>query len=250
MNLRLFVSLPLCEGSDVSLPAGPARHAQVRRVQPGDTVLLFDGRGQDWPATVLAMGKAEVRVRIGAALPVRRELPWPVTLALAMPANERMDTLVEKATELGAGRIQPLHTERSVLRLQGERAARKREHWQAIAQGACEQCGRAVVPEVAPVASLGPWLESLPPQRADQRLLLSLTPGARGLAVLGLPANAGTALITLSGPEGGLTVDEETAARQAGFQAANLGPRVLRAETAPLAVLAWLALQPAGIGGH
>jgi 16S rRNA (uracil1498-N3)-methyltransferase len=250
MNLRLFVSLPLCEGAEVSLPAGPARHAQVRRVQPGDTVLLFDGRGQDWPATVLAMGKAEVRVRIGAVLPVRRELPWPVTLALAMPANERMDTLVEKATELGAGRIQPLHTERSVLRLQGERAARKREHWQAIAQGACEQCGRAIVPEVAPVALLGPWLQSLPPQRADQRLLLSLTPGALGLAGLGLPATVGTPLVTLSGPEGGLTAEEEAAARKAGFLAADLGPRVLRAETAPLAVLAWLALQPAGIGGH
>jgi hypothetical protein len=84
-----------------SLPPGPARHAQVRRVQPGDTLLLFDGQGADWPATVLAMGKTEVRVRVGAPLAGARELPWPVTLALAMPANERMDTLVEKATELG-----------------------------------------------------------------------------------------------------------------------------------------------------
>ena len=163
MNLRLFVSLPLREGLEVSLPPGPARHAQVRRVQPGDHLLLFDGRGQDWPATVVAMVKAEVRVRVGPPLAVQRELPWPVTLALAMPANERMDTLVEKAAELGAAHIQPLHTERSVLRLQGERAERKREHWQAIARSACEHCGRAIVPQVAPVVALATWLQGLPP---------------------------------------------------------------------------------------
>lgn len=249
MNLRLFVSLPLREGSEVSLPPGPARHAQVRRVQPGDHLLLFDGRGQDWPATVLAMGKAEVRVRVGSPLAVLRELPWPVTLALAMPANERMDTLVEKATELGATQIQPLHTERSVLRLQGDRAERKREHWQAIAQSACEQCGRAVVPQVAPVAALATWLQGLPPAPAEQRLLLSLAPDARDLAAWGLPAASGTPLVTLSGPEGGLTDDEEASARSAGFRGTRLGPRVLRAETAPLAVLAWLALQPSGIDG-
>lgn len=249
MNLRLFVSVPLREGSEVSLPPGPARHAQVRRVQPGDHLLLFDGRGQDWPATVLAMGKAEVRVRVGSPLAVQRELPWPVTLALAMPANERMDTLVEKATELGATQIQPLHTERSVLRLQGDRAERKREHWQAIAQSACEQCGRAVVPQVAPVAALATWLQGLPPASAGQRLLLSLAPGAHDLAAWGLPAASGTPLVTLSGPEGGLTDDEEASARSTGFQGTRLGPRVLRAETAPLAVLAWLALQPSGIDG-
>lgn len=249
MSLRLFVPPPLTEGAELSLPPGPARHAQVRRVQPGDVLLLFDGLGHDWPATVLAMGKTEVRVRIGAALPVHRELPWPVTLALAMPANERMDTLVEKASELGATQIQPLHSERSVLRLQGERAERKREHWQAIAAAACEQCGRAVVPQVAPVAALGAWLQALPPAGTTTRLLLSLAPGAQGMVQRGLPAAAGTALLTLSGPEGGLTADEETAARAAGFSGIDLGPRVLRAETAPLAVLAWLALQAAGIKG-
>ena len=218
-------------------------------MQPGDALVLFNGQGHDWPATVLTMGKTEVRVRLGAATPVHRELPWPVTLALAMPANERMDILVEKATELGAAHIQPLHSERSVLRLHGERAERKREHWQAIAAAACEQCGRAVVPQVAPVASLGAWLQALPPAGTGPRLLLSLTPGAQGLAQRGLPATVGTPLITLSGPEGGLTVDEEAAAKAAGFTGVDLGPRVLRAETAPLAVLAWLALQPAGIGG-
>jgi len=251
MNLRLFVSLPLREGLEVSLPPGPARHAQVRRVQPGDDLLLFDGRGQDWPATVVAMVKAEVRVRVGPPLAVQRELPWPVTLALAMPANERMDTLIEKAAELGAAHIQPLHTERSVLRLQGERAERKREHWQAIARSACEQCGRAIVPQVAPVAALATWLQGLPPPApAELRLLLSLTPGARDPAAWGLPAASGTPLVTLSGPEGGLTDDEEASAQSAGFRGTRLGPRVLRAETAPLAVLAWLSLQPSGMDGR
>lgn len=248
-HLRLYVALPLHEGLECGLPPGPARHAQVRRVQPGDALMLFDGQGQDWPATVLAMGKTEVRVRIGRAQAVQRELPWSVTVALAMPANERMDTLVEKATELGVARIQPLHSERSVLRLQGERAQRKREHWQAIATAACEQCGRATVPEVAPVQALHAWLQALPPGPQGERLLLSLAPGARSLAGLGLPGLAGGPLLTLSGPEGGLTGEEEAAARAAGFQSAALGPRVLRAETAPLAVLAWLALQGVDGGG-
>src|SRR5258708_4911271 len=98
--LRLFVDQPLDPGAVLVLPAAAARHAQVRRVQPGDALALFDGRGADWPAEVLAMGRSEVRVQLGAPQAVERELPWPVTLAIGMPANERMDLLVEKATEL------------------------------------------------------------------------------------------------------------------------------------------------------
>ncbi len=250
--MRLFVPLPLTEGAELPLPEGPARHAMVRRVQPGDTLTLFDGSGRDWPAQVLAVGRSSVGVRLGAPTAVHAELAQPVTVALAMPANERMDWLVEKATELGVATIQPLHSERSVLRLAGERALRKQQHWQAVAQAACEQCGRAVVPTVAPVAALTDWLRGLPalsasasaagagPDAAPSRWLLSLQPDAQPAAVRGLPAGP---LCTLSGPEGGLTPDEEAAARAAGFLALDLGPRVLRAETAPLAVLSWLALQ-------
>ena len=259
--MRLFVPLPLTEGAELPLPEGAARHAMVRRVQPGDTLTLFDGSGSDWPAHVLAVGRSSVSVRVGAPTPVHAELPQPVTVALAMPANERMDWLVEKATELGVSVIQPLHSERSVLRLAGERATRKQQHWQAVAQAACEQCGRAVVPQVAPVAALMDWLRGLPglllepgsapapapaaataPAPAPARWLLSLQPDARPAAARGRPAGP---LCTLSGPEGGLTPDEEAAAHAAGFMALDLGPRVLRAETAPLAVLAWLALQQA-----
>ena len=246
--MRLFVPLPLQAGGEISLPPGPARHAQVRRVQPGDVLQLFDGSGHDWPATVLAVGRSEVRVMLGAALPVQRELPRHVTLALAMPANERMDALVEKATELGVGAVQPLMSSRSVLRLSGERAQRKQLHWQAIAEAACEQCGRARVPVVAPVQELSAWLAGRGPAGASHRWLLSLQADAQNLAALCASVSSAAAgadaspVWTLSGPEGGLAPEEETAARAAGFVPVALGPRVLRADTAPLAVLAWLGL--------
>ena len=242
--MRLFVPQPLSAGAELVLPHGAARHAMVRRVQPGDGLTLFDGSGSDWAATVQAVTRSGVTVRIGAAQPVRRELAQQVTVAAVMPANERMDWLVEKATELGVARILPLHSERSVLRLHGERAERKRAHWQAVAEAACEQCGRAVVPQVAAVAPLLDWLRDPRLSRAlepgSARWLLSLQPDARSAPVLGLPSGP---LCTLSGPEGGFTAEEEAAARAAGFVAVDLGPRVLRAETAPLAVLGWLTLQ-------
>ncbi len=233
--LRLYVDAPLAAGQRLDLPPGPARHAQVRRVQPGDALLLFDGRGGEWQARVQAMGRQSVQVELLAHAAVDRELRPRVTLAVGMPANERMDWLVEKATELGAAALQPLLCERSVLRLQGERAERKREHWQAQAVAAAEQCGRTQLPAVQPVRRLADWLLGLP--AGGVRWLLSpqaASPPAR-------PA-ADAALLVLSGPEGGLSADEERAARAAGFDAVQLGPRVLRAETAPLAVLAWLAL--------
>lgn len=241
MNLRLFVDVPLQAGSDITLPPGATRHAQVRRVQPGDALCLFDGQGSDWPATVLRVGRSEVVVNLGPPVPVATELPLAVTLAVGMPANERMDTLVEKATELGVAAIQPLVCERAVLRLAGERAERKRAHWQAIAQAACEQSGRARVPQLGPVTSLAGWLAGLPAAPAnDARLLLSLGATARPLRLL--PPTGGMVSV-LSGPEGGLTPAEEDAAMAAGFVPTALGARVLRADTAPLAALAWLGLQ-------
>jgi 16S rRNA (uracil1498-N3)-methyltransferase len=246
MTLRLFVELPLQAHGELSLPATAARHAQVRRVQPGDSLLLFDGSGSDWPATVLAMGRSEVRVQVGAPQPVAHELPVAITLALGMPANERMDMVVEKATELGVAALAPLHTSRSVLRLHGERALRKRAHWQGIAQAACEQCGRAQVPVIAPVHGLTEWLQQA--FTPAHRLVLSLRADALPLHTLSPSLAAVKALIFLSGPEGGLSQDEEDAARASGYQAVSLGARVLRADTAPLAALAWLALEAGRTG--
>ena len=244
MTLRLFVPGPLQPLAQVALPEAAARHAMVRRVQPGDELLLFDGRGLDWPAQVLAVTRSGVSVCVGQPQVVDTELRVSVTVALVMPANERMDVLMEKATELGVAHIQPLHSVRSVLRLGSERAQRKRAHWQAIAQAACEQCGRAVVPQVAPVRDLQDWLQDLAQGRLQPapplaRWLLSLQPLARRAAAHPWPSQG---LCTLSGPEGGFAPDEEAAAHAAGFEPVALGPRVLRAETAPLAVLAWLAL--------
>lgn len=237
MRLRLFVDTPLLEaGQLIDLPPGPARHAQVLRVQPGDPLLVFDGRQDlEWQALVMAMGRSSVQVRLQHARPVAAELAQPVRLAVVMPANDRMDFLVEKATELGASAIQPLMSERSVLRLSGERADKKRAHWQGVAVAAAEQCGRVRVPQIEPVAALPAWLERLPPTEADTRWLAS--PGAeRGGAA---PAGA---LTLLTGPEGGLSPAEEERAVAAGFRRIGLGPRILRADTAPLALLAWLGL--------
>lgn len=232
---RLHCPEPLHAGLQLALPPGPARHVQVLRLQPGDTLTLFDGRGGEYDATVDHMGRSEVRVQVGAHRAVECEPEVAVHLALGMPANERMDWLVEKATELGVASIQPLLAERSVLRLAGERAQKKQAHWQAIAIAACEQCGRNRVPTVHAIEPLAGWVAG----QAKAGLVLSLREGTQGLA----GAAAGQREVTLlSGPEGGLAAAEEDAALARGWQAAHLGPRVLRAETAPLAALAVLTL--------
>jgi 16S rRNA (uracil1498-N3)-methyltransferase len=234
---RFFIDLPLRGHDMLALPAGVARHVQVLRLQPGAAITLFDGSGGEWEATVERIGRSDVTVRLGRHHAVERELAVPVTLALGMPANERMDALVEKATELGVAQIQPLLCERSVLRLAGERAQKKVAHWHAVALAACEQCGRTRVPQIAPVEACAAWLGRLVPG-AQARWLLSLVDAAP-LASATWPLGG---VVCLSGPEGGLSPQEEAAARAAGFGAVSLGPRVLRADTAPLAVLAHLAL--------
>ena len=233
---RLYVALPLHTGDELVLPPGPSRHAQVLRLQPGEALTLFNGEGGEWSAEVLRMGRSEVSVRVGAHHAVERELGVQVTLALGMPANERMDTLVEKATELGVALIQPLVCERSVLRISGERAQKKVEHWRGVAIAAAEQSGRTRVPEIAAVCSLPEWLrDGVMPQ---QCYVLSLR---EGRAFDGAPA--ANSVCFLSGPEGGLSDAEEGAALRVGFTPLSLGARVLRADTAPLAVLAALALR-------
>jgi 16S rRNA (uracil1498-N3)-methyltransferase len=243
---RLHVPLPLREGETVTLPPAAARHVQVLRLQPGMPLTLFSGDGGEHAAVVERMGRSEVSVRVGAHATVERELPLAVTLAVGMPANDRMDALVEKATELGVAAIQPLMCERSVLRLAGERADKRREHWQGIAVAACEQSGRTRVPVIEPVCELERWLREAP-ALPSARWVLSLGEGVRPLGAAMSPSPA--AVVVLSGPEGGLAPAEELIVREAGFTPLGLGPRVLRADTAPLAVLAALALQAAGLEG-
>jgi 16S rRNA (uracil1498-N3)-methyltransferase len=232
---RFHCPVPLVSGQSLELPPGAARHVQVLRLQPGVRITLFNGEGGEFDATIEEMGRRDVRVQVGAHDAVEREARHRITLALGIPANERMDWLVEKATELGAAAIRPLLTERTVLRLTGERAAKRLAHWQGIAVAACEQCGRNRVPVIHPVQDLADWLRQLPGAQDEARLLLALRADARAL-----PEASTQGVTVLSGPEGGLSVSEEDSALRAGFQPVTLGPRVLRAETAPLAVLSRL----------
>jgi len=228
---------PLTEGQTLELPPGAARHVQVLRLQPGAVITLFNGDGGEYEAVVERMGRSDVQARIARHHPIEREAGREIHLAVGMPANERMDWLVEKATELGVASIRPLIAQRSVLKLSGERAEKKRGHWQAVATAACEQCGRNQVPRVHEPQDLSRWLEAAPDQAL--RLVLSLEAGARSL----MQAGEGAApVLVLSGPEGGLSAQEERAAIAHGFQPVSLGSRVLRAETAPLAVVAALTL--------
>ncbi|MGE0496564.1 MAG: 16S rRNA (uracil(1498)-N(3))-methyltransferase [Ramlibacter sp.] len=236
---RFHCPLPLTPGTPLDLPAGAARHVQVLRLQPGGTVTLFNGEGGEFEATIEHMGRSDVRVRVGARSAVEREAARAVHLAVGLMASERMDWLVEKATELGVASVQPLLAQRSVLRLSGERAEKKRAHWQAVAVAACEQCGRNRVPVLHPVRSTDEWLAQGLDVQAGRFFVLSLAADAQPLQAT---EDAGAHGITLlSGPEGGLSPAEEAQARQAGFQPLTLGPRVLRAETAPLAALSRLA---------
>ncbi|WP_374429069.1 16S rRNA (uracil(1498)-N(3))-methyltransferase [Ideonella dechloratans] len=238
MPVRVHLEAPLSEGAALTLPPEPSRHIQVLRLQPGDALTVFNGEGGEWDATVTRMGRQDVDLRIGAHHRAERELACPVTIALGMPANERMDALVEKATELGVAAIQPLMCARSVLKLAGDRAEKRRAHWQAVAVAAAEQSCRTRVPAVAPILALDRWLGALGPA-AGLRHVLSFGPDAAAPATL---LQARGPVLLLSGPEGGLDPREEGQARQAGFAPLSLGPRVLRADTAPLAALSLLAL--------
>jgi 16S rRNA (uracil1498-N3)-methyltransferase len=250
MTPRIFVAEPFAAGAAVALPGQALRHVQALRLQRGDAVVLFNGSdGAEWPGELVEIGRSRAVVRVGAAVEVDRELGCAVTLAIGVPANDRMDALVEKAGELGAAAIQPLVCARSVLRLEGERAEARRRHWQAVAASASEQCGRARIATVLSIAPFAAWLRSLDANTAAARIVLSLDREAVDptSAWAQREAAAATPVIVLSGPEGGLEAGEEQAAVAAGFVRVRLGPRVLRADTAPLAWLAWLGL--GGMGG-
>jgi 16S rRNA (uracil1498-N3)-methyltransferase len=227
----------------LDLPPTAARHVQVLRMQPGHTLTLFNGEGGEFTAEVQHMGRSDVRVVVGEHRDVECEAAIQVHLAVGMPANDRMDWLVEKATELGVHRITPLMTERSVVRLSGERAEKKQAHWQAVAVSACEQCGRNRVPVIDVPESLNAWLARQTPQAEVVHGVLSLHASTQPLSALRAGAGASkTTWVLLNGPEGGLTDAEDAAARAKGFAAVSLGERVLRAETAALGALALLTL--------
>ncbi len=235
---RYHCPIPLHIGNELDLPAGAARHVQVLRHQPGDVITLFEGQtgngftGGEFQATITRMGRSDVGVRVDSHSPAEREAARAVHLVVGMPANERMDWLVEKATELGVASIQPVMAARSVLKLKGDRADKKIERWQSIAVSACEQCGRNRIPTVHPLLPLSQRLQQLP--QSDVRLLMGLHHPTSLKAIQPAPQR----ITLMIGPEGGWSPEEEAAAFQTGFQSILLGKRVLRTETAALAAIA------------
>lgn len=235
MNPRFFCPQPLASNSLAELPSAAAHHAlRVLRLSVGDAVTLFNGEGGEYPGQIAEAGRA-VRVRLGAWDAVERESPLELVLAQALPSGDKMDWVVQKAVELGVARIQPLLAARSVVRLAGERAARRVEHLRQVAVSACEQCGRNRVPEIAPILDLRQWLGHLPQDNEISRLLLSPQGGRRPRELAGT-----NGFLLLVGPEGGLDAEEAAMARMVGFADLSLGPRILRTETAGPAALAAL----------
>lgn len=241
---RFFCPLPLAAGTRLALPAAAARHAvRALRLGDGDALTLFDGGGGEYPARIVGVAREAVEVELAAHVARECESPLDLTLLQALQSGDKMDLTIQKAVELGVARVVPLLSRRSVVRLEGERALRRVEHWRGIAVSACEQCGRNRVPAVEPIERFERWVAQAT-QVAQvaptgvRRLLLDPL-GGRTLASLPPPA-AGERIELLIGAEGGLAPEELDSARRAGFVGIRLGPRVLRTETAGLAALAAL----------
>lgn len=229
---RFFCPDALAPGAVLALPENAARHAaRVLRLGPGAALTLFDGRGGEYSARIAAVRKDAVDAEVLAWRERECESPLRIRLVQALQAGDKMDLTVQKAVELGVDAIRPVASRRSVVRLEGDRAARRVEHWRGVAASACEQCGRNRVPEVAAIESFEHWLA----RPADVPLRLMLSPTAT-LTLAELPP--ARSLELLIGAEGGLDPREAEMAEAAGFVGVRLGPRVLRTETAGLAALA------------
>jgi 16S rRNA (uracil1498-N3)-methyltransferase len=229
---RLYLPRRLTVGAAVPLDDSAFNHAvRVLRLKPGAEVILFDGEGGAFAATLADVGKREAWARVTEALPGDAESPLRIVLAQGIARGEKMDYTLQKAVELGVAAIQPLFAARGGVDLAGERLARKLQHWRGIVIGACEQCGRNRLPELREPLALADWLA----RPAEPGLRLSLDPSAeRSLRGLESPKGAVTLLI---GPEGGLNPVEIARARADGFIGVRLGPRILRTETAGVAAL-------------
>ena len=243
MPSRFYYPSEISAGRVIELPANAAHHAaRVLRLEQGDAVTLFNGAGGEFAATIARIGKSGAAVMVEKHLAIERESPLSITLAQAVCANEKMDWIVQKGVELGVSRIQPIAANRSVVRLSGERADRRMQHWQQIAISACEQCGRNRVPQVLPLLSLPYWLGGKKGEQHDLNqghdLCFMLSPSAKQRLRDFPEAVTAATLTLLVGAEGGFAPEEETAAVVAGFIPLRLGGRILRTESAALASIA------------
>jgi 16S rRNA (uracil1498-N3)-methyltransferase len=233
---RLFVDAELGPRSMVELPEAAAHHAaRVLRLADGDTVVLFDGHGGEYDARLVIPGRGQVSAETGERRDPARESPLQVTLVQAISSSDRMDFTIQKAVELGVAAIQPVFSAKSLVRLSGEREAKKLAHWRRIVIAACEQCGRNRLPEVREATSV----EACSRSASETALRLLLSPeGNAGLTAV--KPRTGQAIVLAAGPEAGFSDSEAQVLQRAGFVPLRLGPRILRTETAALAALAAL----------
>ncbi len=237
---RFYVNAELAVGRRLVLPRDTAQHAlRVLRLTNGEVVTLFNGHGGEYVARLVVedQRKATACVDLLDFDDREAELPFDITVAQGLSGGDKMEWTIEKAIELGAVAIQPLACMRSVVRLSGERALKRMLHWRALCLAACAQCGRNRLPVIHAPLTLDAWLGTVP--KSALKLLLSPR-GTQHLATVAAP-HTGQPVLLLVGPEGGFTVEEEEAARVAGFTAVSIGPRILRTETAAAAALAMLA---------
>ncbi|MBP6797843.1 MAG: 16S rRNA (uracil(1498)-N(3))-methyltransferase [Luteimonas sp.] len=234
--IRAFVDLPLAGGTRVALPDAAAAHlTRVLRLREGDACVLFNGDGRDHAARIVSVGKRETLVEVGEARVVDNESPLRVTLLQGIARGEKMDLILQKATELGVARIVPVEAERTEVRLDAARMEKRLAHWRSVVASACEQCGRARLPDVAaPIAVADAGAHA-----AEAALRLTLDPGGEH-AMASLAIDAGASIAIAIGPEGGWSPRDREALRAAGFDGLRLGPRILRTETAGLAAIAAL----------
>jgi 16S rRNA (uracil1498-N3)-methyltransferase len=234
--IRVFIESALVPGARIEAAGTAAAHmARVLRLVAGEPVTVFNGDGSDYPARIVAIRGSRVEVEVLEQRQARPESPLALTLVQGIARAERMDLIVQKATELGVASIQPVVTARSVVRLDAKTTERKLSHWRGIVIAACEQCGRARLPAIAEPLPLSEWLaRPMPPSVRRLQLAVDALESLASAA-----AGAGT-IELLIGPEGGLEESERKSATRAGFRACAIGPRVLRTETAALAALAVL----------
>ncbi|WP_454829459.1 16S rRNA (uracil(1498)-N(3))-methyltransferase [Pseudoxanthomonas wuyuanensis] len=233
---RCHVELPLAPGASVALPDAVAGHlTRVLRLREGDECVLFNGDGHDYAARIVSVGKREAAAEVLSAVPVDNESPLRITLVQGIARGEKMDLILQKATELGVAVFIPAIAERTEVKLDAERAQKRLAHWRSVVIAACEQSGRAVVPQVSPPAALA----RLGEQIDAEGLRLTLDPFGE-FALPSLPAPPAMTLTIAIGPEGGWSPRDRGALQSMGFSGLRLGPRVLRTETAGLAAIAAL----------
>ena len=241
---RFYCQQALTAGATVELPETVAHHLHVLRLEPGAELTLFNGDGGEYLAELATIAKKRASATIRAQVGRDVELPYEITLAQALPEAAKMDWIIEKAVELGVAAIQPLAAQRCVVRLAGERAAKRQAHWQGVIVAASEQSGRNRLARLAELDNFTQWIAQ---QDMHRRILLS--PRGRQSLPDWARHQPPQALSLLIGPEGGLSEQEENAAIERGALALSMGPRILRTETAGIAAVAALAALWGGMGG-